>query len=519
MNNDLHNGNDLNEENIPKDPKPIPTPNEETTAGNPGSADSSDGEIIFNKENAEALNEENKAAEPTPEPTSAEASYQAQTPPQYQPPQYPNWPQYQPPQYQGWPQIPPQYQHTYASYNPAPTPQSEEKKKKAQKSARGVSRAVLAVVCICTVLLSCASGFLGAYLATGRQTDETNLAGPDTSDPVVIYQSAAAPSEGMSTDSGSSSYYNVAQMVHASVVEITTEHLVNSFFQYVTQGAGSGIILSEDGYILTNNHVIADGGELARTITVRMTTGEEFEATVIGTDADSDIAVLKINATNLPAVIIGDSDKLAVGEEVIAVGNPLGELGGTVTNGIISALDREIDVDGTTMNLLQTNTAINPGNSGGGLFNMSGELIGVVNAKSSGTGIEGLGFAIPINDAINVAEQLIENGYVSGKPYLGVSFYNITSYSEALYYNLKHLGVYIIGLDEGLNDDVFKVGDRVIAVDGNEISSHDDIKAILKTHEVGDTIVFTIYRNGKMREVEAACYELLPESSSVEFEV
>ncbi len=415
------------------------------------------------------------------------------------------------------PAVQPQVSHTYASYNPAPTPAPKPKKEK-----RGVSRAALAIVCICTVLLSCAAGFFGAYFAVGGGVGgEGNLAGADKSNPIVIYQSSASPSSGMSTDNGSSAYYNVAESVHASVVEITTEHLVNSYFQYVTQGAGSGIILSEDGYILTNNHVIADtenNNELARTITVRMTTGEEFKATVVGTDADADIAVLKIDAVNLPAVVIGDSDKLGVGEEVVAVGNPLGELGGTVTNGIISALDREINVDGTMMNLLQTNTAINPGNSGGGLFNMAGELIGVVNAKSSGTGIEGLGFAIPVNDAANIAEQLITQGYVSGKPYLGVTFYNVDSYQKAMYYNLKHLGVYIVGMDEGLNDNVFEVGDRVIAVDGSEISSNEDIALILKTHEVGDTIVFTIYRNGKMREVEATCFEWVPESSSVEFQ-
>lgn len=418
------------------------------------------------------------------------------------------------------PTQPPVSSHTYTSYNPAPTPKREEPPRKAKKS--GFPRGAVAVLCVCTILLSCASGFIGAYLATLASDGQPNPEGYDKIDAVVIYQSASNPTSGMSTDNGSSAYYNVAEIVHASVVEITTEHLVNSYFQYVTQGAGSGIILSEDGYILTNNHVIADtenNNELASAITVRMTTGEEFKATVVGTDADSDIAVIKIDAANLPAVLVGDSDKLAVGEEVVAVGNPLGELGGTVTNGIISALDREINVDGTMMNLLQTNTAINPGNSGGGLFNMAGELIGVVNAKSSGTGIEGLGFAIPANDAINIAEQLITNGYVSGKPYLGVSFYDVTSPTQALYYNLKHLGVYIVGLEEGLNDTVFEIGDRVIAMDGNEISTRDDVKTILKTHEVGDKITFTIYRNGKMKEVEATCFELIPDSSdSVEFE-
>ena len=408
--------------------------------------------------------------------------------------------------------------HVYTSYNPAPMPQKPEPPKK-QKKSSGVSKGALAVFCICTLLLSCASGFFGAYLATAGETAPVTDA--PTQDPTVIYQSAANPSSGMSADTGSSKYYSASELVHASVVEITTEHLVNSYFQYVTQGAGSGIIISADGYIITNNHVIADtdnGNTLANSITVRMTNGSEYPATVVGTDADSDIAVLKIEATDLPAAIIGDSDKLAVGEEVLAVGNPLGELGGTVTNGIISALDREINVDGTKMNLLQTNAAINPGNSGGGLFNMAGELVGVVNAKSSGTGIEGLGFAIPVNDAIHIAEQLMTQGYVSGKPYLGLSLYDITSPTQALYYNLRHLGVYVIAVEEGTNDDVFKQGDRIIAVDGLEISTSDDVAAIVKSFAVGDTIKVTIYRNGKMLEVYATAYEKIPASSqSVQF--
>ncbi len=419
------------------------------------------------------------------------------------------------------PQQPVTNSHMYTSFNPAPSPQpAAPTPKKSAKKNRGVSRGTLAVACVCTLLLSCASGFVGAYLATGGMS--TASVPPSSSDPVVIYQSAAAPAEGMSSAGGTSSYYNVANLVHASVVEITTEHLVNSYFQYVTQGAGSGIILSTDGYILTNNHVIADtenNNALANTITVRMIDGTEYTASIVGTDADSDIAILKVDATDLPAVITGNSDNLAVGEEVVAVGNPLGELGGTVTNGIISALDREINVDGTTMNLLQTNTAINPGNSGGGLFNMSGELIGVVNAKSSGTGIEGLGFAIPVNEAMNVAEQLISQGYVSGKPYLGISMYDVTSFQQALYYNLRNLGVYIVGLEEGLNDTVFQTGDRIIAVEDQEISTSDDVAAIIKAYEVGEKIKFTIYRGGKLMDVEATCYEWVPETSqNVQFD-
>lgn len=173
-----------------------------------------------------------------------------------------------------------------------------------------------------------------------------------------------------------------------SVVEVFTEtkQVSNWFQEYVTEGAGSGVVLSEDGYIVTNHHVI-DG---ANTIKVRLSNGQAYTATLTGTDEKTDLAVLKINASGLKAAKLTDSTTVRVGDFVIAIGNPLGELGGTVTEGIISAKDREITIDGETMTLLQTSAAVNPGNSGGGLFNLSGELVGVVNAKSSGNDIEGL---------------------------------------------------------------------------------------------------------------------------------
>lgn len=453
----------------------------------------------------------------------------AQPAPQMQPPETPaEQPQQTPPQ----PQNPNPYassqyrapaEHVYSSYNQAPVPEQPKKKKKAKKT--GISAGAAAILCVCSLLLSCASGFFGAYLATGM-TGSAPAQGETPTNPIqngeapsVIYQSAPSPAEGMSAAGGSSTYYNVASAVKNSVVEITTEFQVNSYFQYVTSGAGSGVIITTDGYIITNNHVISNSSSktgYADTITVRLTTGEEYKAELIGADSDSDIAIIKIKApAALPCAVMGNSDELGVGEEVIAVGNPLGELGGTVTNGIISALNREINVDGTTMNLLQTNTAINPGNSGGGLFNMDGELIGIVNAKSSGSDIEGLGFAIPINEAVHVADELMTKGYVSGRPYLGVEFFNATSMTQALYYGLPSLGVYVSRLEEGLNDQVFKVADRVIAVDGEEIGDISDISTIVKSHKPGDTITFSVYRSGKLIEVKATCYEYVPEKGQL----
>lgn len=310
----------------------------------------------------------------------------------------------------------------------------------------------------------------------------------------------------------------VASIVCDTVVEITTEFRTVGYFSQVTSGAGSGVIIAENGYIITNNHVIADtdnNDQLADSIKVRLTSGAIYEAEVIGSDSDSDIAVIKINESGLKYASFGDSDSLVVGEGVVAVGNPLGTLGGTVTNGIISALDREIDVDGNTMTLLQTNAAVNPGNSGGGLFNMAGNLIGIVNAKSSGTGIEGLAFAIPSNDAYAIACELIEYGYVRGKVFLGVTFADVTSQSVAYrYFGSTAIGVYVVETVEGYNDQILQYGDRIIAVNGTEISESSDISAVLKNCAVGDEIEVTLYRQKKLTTVTLTCFEKTPDGVS-----
>ena len=204
-----------------------------------------------------------------------------------------------------------------------------------------------------------------------------------------------------------------------SVVAILTEQVSTDFWagQYVTKGAGSGVIYKEDGYIITNNHVIKG----ASSITVTLHDGSEYPATLVATDELTDIAVIKIDATGLTPVTFGDMDKVSVGDAVIAIGNPLGTLSGTATEGIVSALEREIILDNKAMTLIQTSASINPGNSGGGLFDQYGKLIGIVVAKSSGSDVEGLGFAIPVDKVESVAKSLVENGYVEGRPMAGIS--------------------------------------------------------------------------------------------------
>lgn len=415
------------------------------------------------------------------------------------------------------------------SYTPDKDAMKAQKKQKKHGNGK---KAVIAVACCCGLLFSTGFGFLGAvianrmYPATGEPEEivvdtEGNVIS-ENQKTAVFYKSVDNISTSTTNNGGDLTMAQVSALVSDTVVEITTEFVNTSgWFQYVSSGAGSGVILSEDGYIITNNHVICgdDSTTPADAIKVRLTNGDEYEAKLIGTDSDADIAVLKIEATGLTPAICGDSDKLVVGEAVLAVGNPLGELGGTQTDGIISALDREIDVNGTSMTLLQTSAAVNPGNSGGALFNMRGELIGVVNAKSSGTGIEGLGFAIPVNDALSVAEQLMEYGYVRGKVAIGVSFYECEDSLTARYYGLPGYGVYVMELTKGYNENALQVLDRVISIDGQEISSFSDISNIVKQHEVGDVLKFQVSRDGKIIEVDVTCYEKVPtEIGEVEFE-
>ena len=264
---------------------------------------------------------------------------------------------------------------------------------------------------------------------------------------------------------------------------------------YVQSGAGSGVIISQDGYILTCAHVV-DG---ATSVKVQLQNGETYDASIVGSDATSDIAVIKIEATGLTPAVIGDSDALAVGETVVAVGNPLGTLSNTVTDGIISALNREVTVEDNDMTLLQTNASISPGNSGGGLFNANGELIGVVNAKSSYSEAEGIGFAIPIDSAMEIAQQLIENGAVI-RPALGVKILDVMDANTASQLGVSATGVYVVEVTAGGGAEAAGVqaGDRIIAVDDTAVSSSNSVKSYLADKQVGDTVNLQVEREGKV---------------------
>ena len=312
----------------------------------------------------------------------------------------------------------------------------------------------------------------------------------------------------------------IAALASPSVVEISTETVSRSNFlgQYIQSGAGSGVIFSEDGIVVTNDHVV-DG---ASTITVRTKDGESYEATLLGTDSKTDIAVLRIEADGLTPAILGDSDALSVGEYAMAIGNPLGQLGGTVTDGIVSALSREVNVNGENMTLLQTNAAINPGNSGGGLFNEKGELIGIVNAKSSngasssGASIEGLGFAIPVNTVKNSVQELLDYGYVRGRPALGITLLNVQNAQDAFQYRVSRLGVYVQSVTEGGASEKagVQVGDCIIALGDVAVSTHAEVKSQLNNYAVGDTVQLQVIRDGRTLTLDVTLEEFKPDAES-----
>ena len=288
-----------------------------------------------------------------------------------------------------------------------------------------------------------------------------------------------------------------AQNVDA-VVAINTEGSQNVWGQTTRFAAsGSGFIITKDGYVVTNHHVI----ENATTITVTLTSGESYPAELIGSDEENDVALLKIDAADLPVVSIGDSDDLQVGAQVAAIGNPLGELTNTLTVGYVSALDREINTDGTPINMLQTDAAINSGNSGGPLFDMYGNVVGITTAKYASSSIEGLGFAIPINDAMKIVADLKMYGYVIGRPYFGVYTDDLTV-TMASYYNLP-VGVYVTSVVEGAAADKagLQGGDIICSIDGKRCQTQTELSSIMKQYSAGDTAQVEIYRSGEYRTV------------------
>ncbi|MGN0983964.1 MAG: S1C family serine protease [Gemmiger sp.] len=389
-------------------------------------------------------------------------------------------------------------QGSYNGYSYSSAPQQPAPKK--HGGAKKIGMRVLAGVCC--VALGFGGGFAGALVA-----NRTGLGTPQVVVQQIAREDSAAASPMGSAAGSALTTQEVAAIVQPSVVAITTEQMVsaNTWFggSYVQSGAGSGVIISEDGYILTCAHVVSG----ASNIKVQLSDDTTYTATLIGGDTSADIAVLKIEASGLTPAVLGDSDALAVGETTIAVGNPLGTLGGTVTNGIVSALNREVEVENNQMTLIQTNASISPGNSGGGLFNGNGELIGIVNAKSGYSEAEGLGFAIPINSAMDIAQELISNGYVK-RPVLGITVITVDS-SNMMQYNVSAPGVYIASVNDGSGAAKagLQSGDRILSIGDVAVNTTTDVTGYIKDKAIGDTVTLQIDRGGSLISVDVVLGE------------
>ncbi|MBQ2719465.1 MAG: trypsin-like peptidase domain-containing protein [Clostridia bacterium] len=354
-----------------------------------------------------------------------------------------------------------------------------------------VSAALLAALLLLAILsLSLSScGLLPVFPA--EEGDETSAAvttavrTPATTQNITVnqyYTPAPPPGE-------AGTYAYVAEVASPSVVSIITEATSYDKYYgtYVESGAGSGVIFYADGtyaYIITNNHVV----EGCTGVKVHTHDSAVYDAEVLGTDWMTDIAVCRIRATGLTVATVGNSSELRLGQEVAAIGNPLGTLGGTVTDGIIGCLARSISVEGVPMTLIQHSAGVSPGNSGGGLFNLYGQLIGIVNAKSAGTGVEDIGFAIPIDLALDRAVQIVNRGYVAGTPYLGLAFSQTSEYGPVVaeyFYNAEL---------SALNQDTIAVGDILQTLGGVTVTETADLRAVLSSVEIGDTLAAELLR-------------------------
>ncbi len=411
----------------------------------------------------------------------------------------------------------------YTSYNDNPgssynyNPSQQKKQKKAKKSVGMTASKVVALGLVCALVGGCVGGggvLLGTSLMSGSGG---SVAASNATALVQSSRTSALETVGYDTTGESMTPSQIYAANVNSCVGITATVTYN-IWGYSTPAAvsGSGFVLTEDGYIVTNYHVVEDTDE--GSITVNMYDGTSYEATLVGYDEDNDIAVLKVDAEGLTPVVIGDSDDLSVGDDVVAIGNPLGELTFSLTSGCVSALDREITLSTGTMTLIQTDAAINSGNSGGPLFNEYGEVIGITNAKysssssSSESSIDNIGFAIPINSVMSIIESIIENGYVV-KPYLGVSLQDY-SFTDMDGNTIAGAMIYSVVSGEAADTAGLTRGDLITAIDGQEITSASDATTAVNKHSPGDEITITIDRNGESMDVTVTLGEYQESATS-----
>ena len=300
----------------------------------------------------------------------------------------------------------------------------------------------------------------------------------------------------------------VAKTVGPAVVGITNRAIARDWFNnpVQTEGVGSGVIFRKDGYIVTNNHVISNANE----IIVSLSDGRTLQGTLVGTDEATDIAVVKVDATDLPVAEFGDSDDIVVGEPAIAIGNPMGlEFQGSVTVGVISALNRTLDLIDQRVKLLQTDAAISPGNSGGALANADGKIIGINSAKLAANGVEGMGFSIPINTVKEIIDELMSKGYVA-RPYLGVTIFDKQTAARYGYQLNIDKGVFVfqVALDSPAGRAGLSRGDIILKVDGKEVNSVKETRLIISEHKIGDRVKIEYDRNGQIFDIDVTLREM-----------
>ncbi len=384
----------------------------------------------------------------------------------------------------------------------------------------------------CLLVVALISGGLGVYFSDSivnrnqpapesgsmivEEPNGSNQPQPEAATPAPQTEQPGAASDRLTISDANkeANTTSIVQNCMASVVGVYMSESTTTFTGETEEqdtGAGSGVIITTDGYIVTNNHVVEGLGN----ISVYLQDGTKYPATLIGTDNFSDLAIIKIEAENLPAATLGNSVNTAVGTTVYAIGNPLGLFTSSVSRGIISGLDRTISIDGVSMTLMQTDAAVNPGNSGGGLFNAEGELIGVVNAKTASVNVEGLGFAIPIDSAKPIISDLMDKGYVTGRPYIGIgmqdvslrygngSNYGYNYFDPFSFFNSYVTRVQVMSVEEGSAAEAggMLVNDIITAVDGKEISGTSQLAAMLYEYKVGDTVTITVLRGNETKDL------------------
>ena len=422
--------------------------------------------------------------------------------------------------------------YSFEPADPAPAEPAQplqQAKEEIRRSGRHTGLKIAALLTV-VAIVAAAGGYalkqaiaaLGEKNLAGQQTSVDAMA-EQTVEPEPAAETAAQPTDDKgayrlerrplpdtlpSNDTGKTlTPTQVYQMNVGAVCGIATQVTTNVWGQTTTSACtGSGFVLTEDGYIVTNNHVINGAKELI----VSLSDGRSLKGKVVGADEVTDLAVVKIDAKDLPTATFADSDQIVVGEPAIAIGNPMGlEFRGSVTSGVVSALNRTLDNSDSRVKLLQTDAAINPGNSGGALVNADGEVIGINSVKLAANGVEGMGFAIPSNTVQSVIKELMDKGYVA-RPYLGVSVFDPETAARYGYSLAIDKGVYVFKLVLGGPSDKagLQRGDIILKADGDEVNSIGDLRAKVSAHKVGDTITLTIDRNNHERTVDVTLEEM-----------